>query len=630
MEKRALNSILNKSSRSLFCDGVATVTLLLLTVLFAFNYLQSVVLLDTARDIYFATEISHDGNWPMLGPDIGGFFHTGPIWFYFLALPALTGSLLIVAFWVGLFTGLKFFLAYRLGSELVTKEFGFLWAFMLLLPGWHVINQMVISHTNLQETLALFLLLMLYRFYLTAAIKYWLLAALTMGLGFHAHPAFLVMMVFYLPVTWKRKQDISVKIIAWAFGIFLLPLLPYLWDQLFNGMLDLDRFNSRNLEADQIRATGGTLTEQTWFTHWLNNMSALLIRGPQRIIEFVDYHVPNLGFYMRWIYVIVMSVVIMGVLLLIKEFKACYKGFVLGIGGLLLAMLIVTFLRSFTPYYMLLSLTPVLTGLFAFAAYQVLKYSVGIRLLYLFLLFCLGLIPYFAFHKAVKHHQFSLGPVMNINQKLPEDWVLNKSTLDSVSIAESNHIASYFCEKSTIINGPFAPVVDFIGGVIFKFYCENSQIQLGGAISGSQQGLFLMHKSFWDSIDKQPESWLSSSWGLTEKYQNHSSHAGLDIQPFSPYVHPPRSNTAVGSQQIITKELVTKDAPFLILTNVLPANMVFSVTEISANNQPVELVVANAANRLYHCSGCGNKAVTWQFSLKTNYAKGIDINTLPE
>jgi len=128
------------SQKPLIKEWPAILSVFLLTVLYALNFSQSVVFLDTARDLYYATEISELNEWPLLGPDIGGFLHTGPVWFYFLAIPALTGSLIFLAFWVGLFAGLKFILAYRLGSIIINKKFGLLWAFMLLLPGWHVIN----------------------------------------------------------------------------------------------------------------------------------------------------------------------------------------------------------------------------------------------------------------------------------------------------------------------------------------------------------------------------------------------------------------------------------------------------------------------------------------------------------
>lgn len=616
------------SSKSQSKEWPAILCIIFLTILYALHFTQSVVFLDTARDLFYATEISNLNDWPLLGPDIGGFFHTGPIWFYFLALPALTGSFVFVSFWVGLFAGLKFILAYQLGSIIINKKFGLLWAFMLLLPGWHVINQIGINHINLQETLALFLLLMLYQFHLTGMTKYWCLAALALGLGFHSHPSFMVLLVFYMPVIWSKKHPLNISLISLAAGLFLLPLLPYVFDQLAHGMTDLDRWLSRNQNLEEIRTTGKTISAQYWWQHWLGAVNSLLVTGPQRINHFVHFYTPNLGIYMWCFYMIAMFLVAVGTLLLFKN-KQLRKLYILTVTAFLLAVLLVTLMRSFTPFYMLLSLTPILAGLLAVAVYHLFEHLKIARTILMALLFCLGFIPYFTVHKASKNHQISLGPVMNVTQKTPENWLHSNYTLDVLKVSESRALSTIFCDKSIVLNGPFATVIDMTAGATLNFFCDDFKIQLAGSKSNEQQALFLMHKSFWDLIEKQPDHWLSPSWGLAN-HQNHMAHSGLNLVPFNPYVHPPRTNTTLESKQLFKKTVATFNAPFLILTNVLPANMTFSVTDITANGEPVKLVVENAANRLYHCPLCNDQAVTWQFSLETSYAQGIDINTLPQ
>ncbi len=610
-------------------NWLAVASLLLITILYALYFTQSVIMVDTARDLFKAGEITQGGQWPMLGPDIGGFFHTGPLWFYFLAIPALSGSLVFVAFWVGIFAGLKFVLAYQLGSALISKNFGLMWAFMLLLPGWHVINQLSISHINLVETLALFLLLMLYRFSRTGLSKYWMLSALAMGVGFHAHPSFLVLAVFFLPAMKQQRKHLSLKSLVLASALFLLPLLPFIIDQLIHGFPDYDRWVARNEGSDQIRATGKAVSDVSWWQHYIKNLFAILVEGPARILEFVHTHVPNLGLYMKYFYFTVMLTIGFGCLMMFKSPKL-RKWFLMTFLGLMLILLLVTLMRSFTPFYMLLTLTPILSGLFALAAYALLKDFTAGRLACMFLLFCLGFIPYFAFHKAAKHHQINLGPVMNITQELPDNWMDSPETLDAMTVLESKKLSAFFCDKTTVVNGPFIPVLDFTSGATLQFYCAASQVHLGGTHNNPDQVLFLMHKSFWDAIDRPPDQWLSPSWGLSQSHQNHAPDMNFSLQPFDDYVHPPRSNTQLGPKQ--EKEVVinTQNAPYLIVSNTLPANMRFAVSNITANGLPVTLVVVNAANRMYHCQSCNQQKVSWQFTLTANDFSAIDINTLPQ
>jgi len=441
---------------------------------------------------------------------------------------------------------------------------------------------------------------MLYQFYLTGAKKYWLLSASALGIGFHTHPSFVVLLVCYIPVIWNKRDQLSLTLFLSAVCLFLLPLLPYIFDQLVYGMRDFERWLARNQSLEQIKTTGKTLSEQNWWQHWLGTARSLLITGPQRINDFVYFYTPKLGVYMGYFYMTLMSLVAIGTLVLLND-KRLRKYYFLAVTALLLAVLLVTLLRSFTPFYMVFSLTPVLAGLFAVAVYRLFQHFKLARVIIMTLLFCLGFIPYFAVHKASKNHQINLGPVMDITQKTPENWLHSKYTLDVLKVSESRVLSTVF----------------------FK-------VQLAGIKTNQQQTLFLMHKSFWDLIKKQPDYWLSPSWGLSTQHQNHATHNGLNLVAFDPYIHPPRSNITLGSRQLLEKTVMTTNAPFLILTNVLPANMTFSVNDVTANGEPVKLVVENAANRLYHCPSCSSQAVTWQFNLETNYAQGIDINTLPE
>lgn len=619
----------NPTSPRPLADWLPWASVLLATVLFAHSYTQSVVVLDTARDLIKAIDMARFNDWPTLGPDIGGFFHTGPIWFYFLALPALSGSLLVVAWWVGLFAGLKFFLAYRLGTELLDRRLGLLWAMLLLLPGWPVINQLFIIHFNLLETLALLLLLMLYRCWQHGHVRHWYAAALVLGLGFHAHPSFLVLVVFFGPVLWRRWSGLSWRVWAFTALLFCLPLLPYLVDQWLNHFPDWQRFSQRDVTVDQIKAAGGAVEQPAWWQRLALTLGSLLVAGPQRVMAFVLEHKPSLGQLMTGLYWSVMLLVLMGAWrLLMRPTHRQWLGVMFA--GLLLGMLGVIGLRSFTPFYMLLSLTPLLAGMMALCVHAL---ATGYRsLLIAITLACLllGSIPTLAFHQAYKHRQINLGPVMNVIEQPAADWLQGQNTLDAISLAEGRAASTLFCDQSSVVNGPFAAVLDMTSAALVHFFCDQYQLQLGGASTGQDQAVFIMHKSFWDRLQRGPEQWLTPSWGLTTHHQNHAPNTAVQLQPFDDYVHPPRTAMPVGEETSHTEWVESTDAPYLVITYLMPTHIRFKVDSVQANDQPLTPVMQNAVNQVYHCVDCGDGAVTWQIKYRTNHANAIDLNTLTQ
>lgn len=601
----------------------------LIIITYAFYFLQSAVVLDTARDIHKASEIVELKKLPLIGPDVGGFFHLGPIWYYFLAIPMLLNSLAFMAFFVGFFAGLKFYFAYKLGSSMINQKFGLLWASMLLIPGWHSINQFFITHTNLIESLSLLFLFMLLQFHLTHRRKYMYLAGLVFGLGFHAHPSFLALVVFFLAAIWVDRKHISTMMLLIFMALFSMPLIPYLFDQLLNDFPDWTRWMNSDDGVDQLKATGKSVMVVPWWQHWFDNTYSMLIDGPKRILDFISYNKPSLGIYALFSYWLIMAVVIIGIAKIAVS-NNHRKHFLIGVLMFALSMLLVVNMRTFTPFYMILSISPVLIGLLSLSAYVTLKNHNFLLFTYVFILFCLGLIPYFAFHKASKSGQVNLGQVMNITKEVKNNWQDDRFTLDMISIKDAEDLSIEFCEKRTVINGPLTAVLDFTSGATIEFHCDSFEMILGGQRSDFDQSLFLMHKSFWDKIGLSPIRWMTPAWGVISDYQNHATSGGISFKPFNDYIHPPRSEypkKPFDKQLIVIKE---DDAHYLALTNVLPANVQFKVNKITANEQAINTVIENAANRLYYCETCVGKLVEWRIELTTNDLNAIDINTFAQ
>lgn len=240
----------------------------------------------------------------------------------------------------------------------------------------------------------------------------------------------------------------------------------------------------------------------------------------------------------------------------------------------------------------------------------------------------MGFLPLWALQKTSVNHQVNFGPVMNVNTELAKDWVNQQDTLDLLSINESKSIASVFCDQVVVLNGPFSVVLDVTAAAPLHYFCEDFALILGGKSQQGSKSVYMMHKSFWKQIEQEPENWISASWGLTTRYQNHGPVQGLRPVVFDDYIHPPRSNHKVKPVKTHQLELVAKQFGPLSISNMLPFNVQFRVDKITANNLPVELVMANAANRLYHCTECQNEPVTWRLSLTSNDINVIDINSL--
>jgi hypothetical protein len=131
---------------------------------------------DSVRDIYQAHSIVTGSALPLVGPQLAHTVHVGPLWFYILAVPAALfhawGGIALVVFMI---SALKYWLAYILGRELHSAQFGLLFALFLALPGWSSTQLIIWTHTSVLETTLLLYLLSLRRSYFRPSSWQWLL-----------------------------------------------------------------------------------------------------------------------------------------------------------------------------------------------------------------------------------------------------------------------------------------------------------------------------------------------------------------------------------------------------------------------------------------------------------------------
>lgn len=195
--------------------------------------------IDTARDLSFALDIAEGRRFHLAGPDIGGAFHVGPVWYYVLALPLALGfSLTAMPWFVGLLGASLYGFAYRLGSRLVDRDLGLAMALVLALPSWRTLYWFGATHTALTATLVCAALLGWLTYWQTPGRGRALLAGLAVSLALHGHPTVLPLVTLCaLPLLRHRAHTDLPP----AFAGLLLPFLPYLIDQWQSGWVDFTR-----------------------------------------------------------------------------------------------------------------------------------------------------------------------------------------------------------------------------------------------------------------------------------------------------------------------------------------------------------------------------------------------------
>lgn len=612
-------------------DSFIRLWLLLLVLANAWVMTQSVLMLDSARDFSFALDIVQGNRWPHMGPDVGGFLHTGPVWFYMLALPLLSGSLWFTAFCVGLLAGVKFIVAYDLGRQWINRRFGLLWSACLVLPGWHTLNVFIAGHINVMATWVLLFVWLLWRFIKTTQAKWLILSGLVLSLAIHAHITAAVLLVFYLPVLWQSRTQWRWTHLLLLFVLFCVPFLPYIMAQISDGFNDWHRWQALTQAGDELK-TGAVVEAESLLSALMGNLYALLIGGPQRMVGFVASVWPLAATIMLLLLSGLMATAVFNWIYaainhrhrLLTKAKALL--FVLGI--LLLLLTAITLLRSFTPFYMLLVFTPLLAFMWAWlltAGGFYLRHQTGLLLLGIVLL---GSIPIAALQKAAYSKQIHLGPVMNVRQTPDPNWQNNFETLDALTITDSRAWSDVLCADNVQLHGPGAFLMDLLSALPLRLSCPDRELLLGGLAQSEYQQLFLMHRSFWQAADLEPDRWLTPAWGLSKSIDVYNDYPALVPVAFDDYIHPPRSQRERQASQSINKQIRTEETSMLMVSHLLPFYSVTTVTEVTANDHKAKKVMANIGNQLYDCPACEPGPITWQIKLRTNDPTAIDMITL--
>ncbi len=311
---------------------------------------------DLARDLRVAEDILAQRNFPLVGPPLAGVIHLGPVWYYLLALlVSLPGGWASGVWLLYLLGAAQFPLAYLAGKVWFGRGAGMLWAFLLVLPSWSLVEQLFPTHTLLTAPLLLAVIVAAGRYRKTARPKFLAAGALLFALAIHAHPTALVLLPVLLAQLLLALKSglVGWRYLTLATAAFALPFLPMLGHQWWQAQGPLAQiatyvtwssFPSTALEnAPRLiwQLLGGGLEYQL----------ALTIASPSGIPKAAG----------------VFAGAILGIGILVEVFRAA-KGQAtsrVALLTLLSGFSVLVLLRSVVPYYMTTALHTILLGVAA-------------------------------------------------------------------------------------------------------------------------------------------------------------------------------------------------------------------------------------------------------------------------
>lgn len=225
---------------------------------------------DTIRDIFYARQVATAAEFPLIGPLIGGVFHLGPGWYYLLAPAFAVAGMLGVVVAIGLLIGLKFPLAYLVGTHaLGSRRAGVFCALGLAIPGWSLYEAANLTHVSVvQTTLLLAVLAAIHARERPAGWSALLLGA-ACGVAVQAHPSSLLLAT--IAMVWglgapARCRGYWLRMLL-AGGAAAAPMLPYAIAQLAGGFPDavgIGRHGETVLAASGLARVPELLFAATW------------------------------------------------------------------------------------------------------------------------------------------------------------------------------------------------------------------------------------------------------------------------------------------------------------------------------------------------------------------------------
>ena len=592
-------------------DHLIIVGLILVTCMIM---VSSSSVMDTARDVYHAWQIATGAGFPLEGSLLAGSIHSGPLWFYVLAIPLLfSKSWVGITLWVGFLSAMKYPLAYACGSRLGDRRFGLIWACLLALPNWTAVNYLIFTHINLVETTFLLSIYCLIRW--QQGEKNWFLfMCLSLGVGLHAHASVYALGIAISPmvlVSLYRKQ------LGWrylGFGILLAasPLLPYLVSQSLNQWPDFQTTKSY-FESQSI----------------LNNLLGYfdVLRGAFKDgpIIAVRYVLNLQGAWLWFSYILISLLILPGLWLaghavIRKPEQGPAK---LLAAASLIIVASVALIREITPYYMILVIYPTTFGFIAWgwAKTQILPaWPIKGIIATVSLLFMVG----FYFH--------TLAIARTGHLMVSGNSINNVRTHEIDNISDSiyfpawarQQMGNFICgqEKPVFFHGTTSLLLEQSYGLEARMRCDTSLVFIGGKGTGRHY----IGVSHWDAEHLDIETRAETIGPLSmepvkqviePRYPEPLPDGSL--YPHREFIHT-KKRTYITGFSAQTRELVA-------VTNLYHYWMPYSY-DVSLNGQQVEPLFRSTLTSYFGCPGCqGDDLQNWQIRITAPKPELVEVVT---
>jgi len=595
-----------------------------LTIIAVLILLNSVIMvssssvMDTARDVYYAWQIATGAGFPLEGSLLAGSIHSGPLWFYILAIPVLfSKSWIAISLWVGFLSGMKFPLAYACGNRLGDRKFGLIWACLLALPNWTSINYLIFTHINLIETTVLLSIYSLIRWQ-QGERNWFLYMCMSLGISLHAHASVYALSVAIFPmviVSLYRKQ------LSWrylGFGILLAaaPLLPYLLSQSLNQWPD-------------FQTTRSYFESQSIFNNLLGYFD--ILRGTFKDGPIIALrYVLSLQGVLLWLsYIVISLITLVGLYLAIhgmaKKPKQTPAKLLLAASLIIVAS--IALIREVTPYYMTLVMYPTIYGLIAWGwsnlqippRWPVKGIFATISLIYMFGFF------FHTLEIARSGHLLVSGKSINNVRAHGIDEISDSIYFPAWA---RQQMGEFICghEKPVFFHGTTSLLLEQSYGLEATMLCDTTDVFIGGKGTGQH----------YIGISRRDAEQLGIKAKMDTLGPISLEKVNRVIEPKHPEplpdgnLYPPREFIHT-KKKTYTIDFSTAAHELIAVTNLYHYWMPYSF-KVLLNGKQVDPLFKNTLTSYFGCSGCsGSGAQDWSIDITAPKPELVEVVTfVPE
>ena len=581
---------------------------------------------DTVRDIHAALSIADGSLLPSTGPGLAFSAHLGPVWFYLLApVAALSSSWLGVALFVAALAGLKFPLAYRLGSAVADWRYGLLFAVALLLPGWQHLEAMLVTHTSVVETAALAYLLLLRSYLLQPGSWRAFALGLCFGLALHAHPTAVVLLPLSALGAWRFASRASwrVQYLAFAAAGALLPFVSYLVAQSSAGWPDVGStaaYVGQNVGLRQLIDAPALASAVFW-------------SGPHTLIDALLPAGARAAAFAAWALALAASALALAI-----GWRRCDRPSRTLIGCAALAGIVtlctLCILRERIPWYM--AYLPTLAAAAVLAAiWRGLASAWPRAVLWLapIVMVCvaLGIALDIGLWRQSGRAEFRLpgGALHDTLQgyvTAPVPAVIGGTSLPARFAAASG---DFLCAHGdAVLHASYASYVDSTAALDRRMRCGGrDELQIGGGA-----GIALEHhwvglpQRLWSELELEPATWIGP-FGLGRVAAISASAATLPVAAAGRY---PLRELLLPGATVFEAELNAPPGSVIVASAVLGFFAPVSIDEARADDAVQDARATTAFVNVYRCAACAKTAQTehWRIRFRAARADLLDIIAL--